>query len=91
MNSANWSVLFQRYNLYDTNSSSDSSNHALLNLSSPDFIFLVKDLLDLRDESKTCLEEAGAVARRLLALPCWGAGEGKRVQKIQVEVFIQVK
>jgi hypothetical protein len=86
MNPESWNLLFQKYNLYD------ASDSTTLNLSSPDFVFLVKDLLDLRDEMNASLEEAGAVAKRLLALPYWEEKkEGAKVQKvIRAEAFIQV-
>ncbi len=60
-----------------------------------DFIFLIKDLVNLRDESNVSLEEAGAVAKRILSHSHWskegGAGGGsRRVQKIRPEEFIKV-
>ena len=94
MNPERWNVLFQKYRLNDSSSSgisgSDDPSQTLLNLSSPDFIFLVKDLLDLRDDKNTSLEEAGAVARRLIAMFCWKREEGARVHKVRAEEFIQV-
>jgi hypothetical protein len=87
MKSSSWSCLFEKYSLFDP------SDAELLDLSSPDFIFLVKDLIELRDDMSCSLEEAGAVARRLRSLECWGGGGrggGGRVQKIRAEKFIEV-
>ena len=90
MNKVKWELLFDKYNLLDDNDSD------MLDLSTPDFIFLVKDLVDLRDDvtgdSSTSLEEAGAIAKRLISLPYWDKYKkgAKKIQKVAAEHFIEV-